>query len=198
MGRSNDIAFCFRCYHDWKRRKAELPKNCPKCNSPYWNRPRKKISKGFVLKMEETIINIHNAIIKLSGGENGIRDEGGIYSSTYRLLNYQSKNKKNSINLGAFLINEFAKKHHFVDGNKRTAYVLAKIFMLVNKCHLKIEYSEAVKFILEIAKYNSKITLDEIKGWLEEYCIFIEEKEVETYLNNVFVKLHMGRDVDEK
>src|SRR3989344_57471 len=143
MFNNNDTLFCFRCYHAWKKRRTNNPKTCPKCNSPYWNRPRKSVSRGIVLKMEETIIKIHDTIIKLSGGELGIRDKAGIYYSTYRLLNHQYKNQRNPESVGAFALNEFAKRHFFIDGNKRTAYAIAKIFMLINKCHLKTQYKEA-------------------------------------------------------
>jgi len=33
---------CKRCNGEWYPRKPQLPKVCPKCNSPYWNRERKK------------------------------------------------------------------------------------------------------------------------------------------------------------
>jgi DNA-directed RNA polymerase subunit RPC12/RpoP len=33
---------CLRCGHRWIRRKATPPKNCPKCISPYWDKPRRK------------------------------------------------------------------------------------------------------------------------------------------------------------
>jgi death-on-curing protein len=112
--------------------------------------------------MQETFINIHNRIIEISGGEKGIREEGGIYNSTYKLLNHQHKNQRNPTSIGAFALNEFARRHFFVDGNKRTAYAIAKIFMLINKCHLKINYQEATQFILEVAKHGSKVTFDEI------------------------------------
>jgi hypothetical protein len=33
---------CERCAHEWlPRQKDEEPRVCPKCKSPYWNRPRK-------------------------------------------------------------------------------------------------------------------------------------------------------------
>jgi death on curing protein len=199
MIKNEDTLFCFRCYHTWKKRiKSRPSKYCPKCKSPYWNKPRKRISKGIVLKMESMIISIHNAIIKISGGEMGIREDGGIYNSTYKLLNYQHKNQKNPKNIGAFAINEFAKRHYFVDGNKRTAYAIAKIFMLINKCHLKIQYKEATNFILEIAKYESKVTLDNIKDWLNENCVIIEEKDVENYLNKTFVNVMLGDEENDK
>lgn len=194
MSKTRYMSFCYRCYHVWERRSEKLPKVCPKCKSPYWNRPRKRVSKGFVLKMEETIINIHDAIIKLSGGEYGIRDEGGIYNSTYKLLRHQDRHRKDPVSLGTFILNEFAKKHHFVDGNKRTAYVVAKIFMLINKCHLQIDYSQAVNFILKIAEYNSEIGFENIKRWLKENCDLVEEKDVEKYLKNVFVNLYVGEE----
>ena len=33
---------CERCRHEWiARKKEEYPKVCPKCKSPYWDKPRK-------------------------------------------------------------------------------------------------------------------------------------------------------------
>ena len=147
--------------------------------------------------MEATIINIHNAIINISGGEKGIRDEGGIYNSTYKLLNHQYKNQKDLISIGAFALNEFAKRHYFVDGNKRTAYAIAKVFMLINRCHLQIQYKEATNFILKVAEYDSKISFEDIKKWLENKCALIEDKDVENYLSKSFVNLMLGDEEDE-
>lgn len=34
---------CERCPHEWiPRNPDELPEVCPKCKSPYWNKPREK------------------------------------------------------------------------------------------------------------------------------------------------------------
>jgi DNA-directed RNA polymerase subunit RPC12/RpoP len=33
---------CERCKHEWMpHKKNETPISCPKCKSPYWNRPKK-------------------------------------------------------------------------------------------------------------------------------------------------------------
>jgi len=32
---------CNRCGHVWLPRTFGDPKRCPKCKSPYWNRPRR-------------------------------------------------------------------------------------------------------------------------------------------------------------
>jgi predicted Zn-ribbon and HTH transcriptional regulator len=37
---------CFRCNHEWiPSKKAQIPKVCPKCKSPYWDRPKVKFDK---------------------------------------------------------------------------------------------------------------------------------------------------------
>ena len=34
------ILNCNRCKHEWATRNKKDPKYCPKCKSPYWNKPR--------------------------------------------------------------------------------------------------------------------------------------------------------------
>lgn len=33
---------CERCTHEWVPRYDEPPRVCPKCKSPYWNKPRQR------------------------------------------------------------------------------------------------------------------------------------------------------------
>tara|TARA_Y100000310_G_C20607180_1_gene776139 strand:- start:178 stop:333 length:156 start_codon:yes stop_codon:yes gene_type:complete len=39
---------CERCSHEWvpRNKSKEEPRVCPKCKSPYWNRPRKNKKRG--------------------------------------------------------------------------------------------------------------------------------------------------------
>jgi len=37
---------CERCGHQWIPRGNENPSVCPKCKSPYWNKPRKREKKS--------------------------------------------------------------------------------------------------------------------------------------------------------
>jgi predicted Zn-ribbon and HTH transcriptional regulator len=38
---------CERCEHEWiPRQKGEEPTVCPRCKSPYWNRPRRAKRRG--------------------------------------------------------------------------------------------------------------------------------------------------------
>ena len=31
---------CYRCGHEWLQRDQDKPTICPKCKSPYWDKPR--------------------------------------------------------------------------------------------------------------------------------------------------------------
>ena len=33
---------CERCGYEWAPRKKEVPRYCPKCHSPYWNKKRER------------------------------------------------------------------------------------------------------------------------------------------------------------
>ncbi len=57
---------CERCNHEWIPRDAEQePSVCPKCHSPYWDRPRKKAAS--MLTYEDFRDKIKQALVK--GGE---------------------------------------------------------------------------------------------------------------------------------
>jgi len=47
---------CERCEHEWvPRDKDQEPKVCPKCKSPYWDRPRQSAdAKGVRKKLAST------------------------------------------------------------------------------------------------------------------------------------------------
>lgn len=40
LRRESLLLSCIRCGWSWFRRSDKLPKVCPRCKSPYWNRPR--------------------------------------------------------------------------------------------------------------------------------------------------------------
>ncbi|CAD6513344.1 hypothetical protein NMT12_190029 [metagenome] len=45
---------CERCKHQWVPRDESIPTVCPKCKSPYWNKPRNtNIPKKKLMKKEK-------------------------------------------------------------------------------------------------------------------------------------------------
>ena len=45
---------CERCEHQWvPLNKTDMPKVCPKCKSPYWNTPRRGLTRQLVVRVDE-------------------------------------------------------------------------------------------------------------------------------------------------
>lgn len=67
------------------------------------------------------------------------------------------------------LLESLVKNHCFHNGNKRTAYLAAKSFLLLNGYHLQMERKYAVEFIVDIAK--GMHSLDTIAHILKEHSV---------------------------
>lgn len=39
---------CLRCKHTWVPRRSDRPRVCPRCKSPYWDKPKRVIG-GMIL-----------------------------------------------------------------------------------------------------------------------------------------------------
>jgi death-on-curing protein len=179
---------CLRCGHKWDQRGEEAPKVCPSCKSPWWN-IQPKLTKEFIEAFKASVIRLHEQIIKESGGLEGIRDDGGIYHATDRILTQYGKSNCDPFQMAANVLEYLAKRHFFNDGNKRTAYCWAKIILFTHNIHLKIKYKEAAIFIKEVATFESNIPLHQIYKWLKENSIEIDAKkteDLENYLKDIY------------
>lgn len=67
----------------------------------------------------------------------------------------------------AALLESLVKNHCFHNGNKRTAYLITKSFLMLNGYHLRMEREFAVEFIVDIAK--GEHSLDAISHLLNEH-----------------------------
>lgn len=151
---------------------------------------KKTVSRDYIEKSYVLISQLHDKIIEHSGGVKGIRDAGGLYHSLHRILIYQEEHSADPISVGAFVYEELARRHHFNDGNKRTAHAFAKLMLFLMDYHLKIEYKEAVYFIIEIAKYNSPVSSKKIKEWVKKHLTLVPEQyknDIIKYLNDTIL-----------
>jgi death-on-curing protein len=105
------------------------------------------------------VLNIHNILIDKFGGSKGIRDQGLLESAINRpfatfdsLELYQSPEQKSAAILESILIN-----HPFIDGNKRTAYVLMRLILLENGLDIVADQNE--KYEMVILASTGKIDL---------------------------------------
>lgn len=113
--------------------------------------------------------NIHDSIIENFGGGKGIRDTGGLESAIHRPYQtfdgqelYPTPAAKAAAIFESVIIN-----HPFVDGNKRTAYVLLRLTLRKNGVDISVRQNEAYDFVIQAAK--GELSFDLIKNWIERH-----------------------------
>jgi death-on-curing protein len=91
---------------------------------------------------------IHKILIDLFGGSDGIRDLSALESSLSRP--FQTFDEKNlhptPIHKAAALVESIVINHPFVDGNKRTGYVVMRSFLIANGLDIKATQNEKYDF----------------------------------------------------
>ncbi len=113
--------------------------------------------------------NFHKEIIENTGGSLGIRDEN-ILESSLKVPFQTFGNEElfsTPIEKASKLLELIIKNHPFVDGNKRTGYVLFRLFLEINGFKITATEEEKYKFIMDIAYRNIKY--QEILKWTEKH-----------------------------
>jgi death-on-curing protein len=59
--------------------------------------------------------------------------------------------------------------HPFIDGNKRTAYVLMRLYLMENGLDISANQSEKYEFVLAIASGN--LPFEKIADWIDQHKI---------------------------
>ena len=85
------------------------------------------------------------------GGALGTRDDGLLDSALARPLNRAGYGNPDIAELAGLYAIAIARNHPFVDGNKRTAYVALKTFILLNGCGFPVGEVDAVVHMLQMA-----------------------------------------------
>ena len=118
--------------------------------------------------LHQSVLAIHDVLLAEFGGAPGIRDESLLESALARPLNLWSYEKPNLFRLAAAYTHGIVKNHPFVDGNKRTGYVIGGIFLERNGHTLRASEEEAIAAIMALA--STAITEDDFAHWLHENC----------------------------
>lgn len=114
---------------------------------------------------------IHEQQLSLFGGTTGIINEGNLESALYRPVNIANYNPDATIcELAAALGYGIAINHPFLDGNKRTAFIVMAVFLEINQIKLIASEVGVVDIMLGIA---TGTTLEKMLGdWLKENTEF--------------------------
>lgn len=119
-----------------------------------------------MISIEETE-EIHKVLVDTFGGTHGIRDLDALQSALSRPFHtFDNADLHPSVlEKAASLIESLLNNHPFVDGNKRTGYVLTRLFLLANKYNIEATPQDKYDFVISIA--SGKIKYEEILVWLE-------------------------------
>lgn len=108
---------------------------------------------------------IHEILIEEHGGSHGVRDLSLLESAINRPFSsfdnsdlYNSPILKAAAILDSILIN-----HPFIDGNKRTGYILARLILLENNFDISANQNDKYEFIIKISK--GELKFDSIVEW---------------------------------
>lgn len=99
----------------------------------------------------EAILAVHDQLIAEFGGSTGIRDRGLLDSALGRSENKFAYGERSVFVLAAAYAFGIAKNHPFVDGNKRTAFVAAAMFLESNGVRFGATEADAVVRTLALA-----------------------------------------------
>jgi len=100
---------------------------------------------------EYVVQAIHKSQISLHGGLDGVRDAGLIGSALARPQNLAAYRDPDAAELAAAYACGIAKNHGFLDGNKRTALVVALLFLAENGFRLTVDQVEVVRLMEAVA-----------------------------------------------
>jgi death on curing protein len=112
------------------------------------------------------VIAIHEAQVAEHGGSVGIRDQGLLESALARPQNLNAYEESASVyDLAAAYAVGIAKNHAFLDGNKRTAWVICGTFLRLNGIDLLVEEPEVVAMMVGAAA--GSVSERQFSRWLQ-------------------------------
>lgn len=99
----------------------------------------------------ELVLAIHDRQLVEHGGAAGVRDESLLQSALARPLNHIAYASPDIIELAAKYTAGIIHNHPFVDGNKRTGFVIGVLFLELNGYRFTASEAAAAQVIVELA-----------------------------------------------
>jgi death on curing protein len=113
----------------------------------------------------QVALAVHDRQLAEHGGGTGVRDAGLLESALARPQNRWNYGDDDPAVLAASYAYGVARNHPFVDGNKRTAWVLARLFLVLNGHELSYTSQEAINTVLALAA--GELSEDELADWFK-------------------------------
>ncbi|CAN5386098.1 type II toxin-antitoxin system death-on-curing family toxin [soil metagenome] len=115
---------------------------------------------------QDIIMAVHDRQLAEHGGGSGIRDARLLESVLARPVNRWGYGEDGLATLAACYAFGIARNHPFVDGNKRTAWVAARLFLALNNISLSFDKHDAIRTVLALA--SGELPEDDLASWFRE------------------------------
>ncbi len=99
----------------------------------------------------EIAVAVHERQLAEHGGLSGTKNIGQLESAMGRPLNKHSYGETDLCALAAAYAFGIARNHPFNDGNKRTAWVIARLFLRLNDVSIAFDKTDAIETVLTLA-----------------------------------------------
>lgn len=109
---------------------------------------------------------VHDRQLAEHGGAAGLRDSGALESALARPVNRWSYGEDDVCALAAAYAFGIARNHPFADGNKRSAWVAARLFLQLNGRNLLFGRQEVIEIVLQLAAGN--LSEEELADWFRQ------------------------------
>jgi death on curing protein len=110
---------------------------------------------------------IHDRQLSEHGGISGVRDSNLLDSALARPINQWNYGTDDPAALAAAYAFGVARNRPFADGNKRTAWVLARLFLALNGHVLSFDQQNATQTVIALAA--GELSEDELTTWFREH-----------------------------
>jgi death-on-curing protein len=95
----------------------------------------------------DVVLAVHDRQIAEHGGLDGMRDAGLLESALARPQQRLAYDGGDAADLAACYLWAILRHHPFADGNKRTGWVVARIFLLDNDRHMHFMPVDAIRIV---------------------------------------------------
>lgn len=111
----------------------------------------------------ELALAIHDRQLAEHGGPLGLRDSAALESALVRARNQWAYGETDLCALAAAYAYGVARNHPFTDGNKRTAWVLARLFLALNDVRIGFAPGDAIHMVVALA--SGTLAEAEVADW---------------------------------
>jgi death-on-curing protein len=114
----------------------------------------------------EVAYAVHDRQLAEHGGLDGLRDRGAVDSALARPQTLAAYGTPDAADPAAAYAWGIARNHGFADGNKRTAWVIARLFLADNGHRLRFDPAEAVRVMEALAA--GTLEESQLAAWFRE------------------------------